>query len=317
MIGFTQAVNAALVQEMDRDPNVFVMGEDIGRFGGMFRATEGLLDRFGPKRVIDTPISESGFLGMALGAALSGKRPVVELMFFDFSLVAADQILNQIAKTSYMCGQRVPLVIRTQGGGYKGAAAQHSQMLEAMYVHVPGLKVVSPSNPADAKGMLAAAIRDNNPVLFVEHKQLYGTQGEVPSGEHLVPLGQAAIDRAGSAATIISYSYSLGLCRSAIESSGIDADLIDLRSLTPLDWPTIESSVRKTHRVLIVHEAHARCGIGADLAAQIQERMFDELDAPILRVCGADVPVPFAKSLEDVALPSAERIAGRLRELCA
>lgn len=315
-MGFTQAVNAALVQEMDRDPNVFVMGEDIGRFGGMFRATEGLLERYGPKRVIDTPISESGFLGMALGAALSGKRPVVELMFFDFSLVAADQILNQIAKTQYMSGgARVPMVIRTQGGGYKGAAAQHSQMLEALYLHVPGLKVVAPSSPEEAKGLLAGAIRDDNPVLFVEHKQLYGIQGDVVDGEIVEELGRARRVIEGDGVTVLSYSFTLTLAEQAIRSSGISADLIDLRTLNPLDWVTIENSVRKTHRVLIAHEGHARCGVGADLAAQIQERMFDELDAPIARVCAADVPVPFSKPLEDAALPSVAKISAALRNL--
>ncbi len=320
VIGYTQAINEALVQEMERDPNVFVMGEDIGRFGGMFRATEGLLERFGEKRVIDTPISESGFIGMALGAAMAGKRPVVELMFVDFSLVAMDQILNQVAKAQYMTGGKahVPLVIRTQGGGYKGTAAQHSQMLEALFVHVPGLKVVAPATPADAKGLLAAAIRDPNPVFVLEHKQLYAAKGDVPEGEHVQFLGQARVVRSGRDISIISYSYTLIQALEAaatLEEEGVDAEVIDLRTLNPLDLRTVEGSVSKTHRVLIAHEAHARCGIGADLAAQIQERMFDDLDGPILRVCGADVPVPFAQSLEDASLPSAAKIAARAREL--
>jgi pyruvate dehydrogenase E1 component beta subunit len=307
---FVQALNSALRQEMDRDKDVFLMGEDIAHFGGMFRVTEGLLDTYGENRVIDTPISESGFIGMALGAALAGKRPVAELMFIDFSLVAMDQILNQIAKTHYMSGGRVkvPLTIITQGGGYKGAAAQHSQMLEALFLHVPGIKVVCPSNPADAKGLLAASIRDDNPVLFIEHKQLLGAKGEVPDGEHLVPLGRANVVSAGSDVSVFTYSYGVSLVQSSLSGLSSSVEIVDLRTLNPLDWETISASVRKTHRAVVVHESHTRCGVGADLAYQIQSRLFDELDAPVL-VCGAeDVPIPFAKSLEDVALPTPERI---------
>ena len=319
-IGFVKAINSALHAEMERDKTVFVMGEDIGHFGGMFRATEGLLEKFGEKRVVDTPISESGFIGVALGAAMMGKRPVAELMFFDFSLVAMDQILNQIAKTQYMSGTnaRVPLVIRTQGGGYKGAAAQHSQMLEALFLHVPGLLVVAPSNAADAKGLLTAAIRNDNPVLFVEHKQLYATDGEVPVGEHVIPIGKANVVREGTDVTLISYSFTMGMCVQAAEElskEGTSVEVIDLRSLNPLDWNTIQASVAKTHRVVIVQEAPARCGVAGDLSAQIQERMFDELDGPILRVCAEDVPIPFAKILEDAALPNVEKIKSRIKEL--
>ena len=315
-----KAINEALTQSMESDPSVIVLGEDIGRFGGMFRCTEGLFERFGDKRVWDTPISEAGFIGMSLGAALTGKRPVTEIMFIDFALTAADQILNQVAKTHYMTGgaARVPMVIRTQGGGYKGAAGQHSQMLEAIFVHVPGLKVVAPSNPADAKGLLTAAIRDDNPVLFIEHKQLYAMSGEVPEGEHLVPLGKSAVLREGKGLTIASYSYTVNLALQATEKlaeEGIDAEVLDLRSLNPLDWDGIAASVRKTHRLMVVHESYARCGIGADLAAQVQERLFDELDAPVLRVCGGDIPVPFAKPLEDASLPSVERIVTVARDL--
>ncbi len=317
---FPQAINAALHAEMKRDKSVIVLGEDVGRFGGMFRCTEGLFKAFGEKRVWDTPISESGFIGIGLGAAMTGKRPVIELMFIDFSLVAMDQILNQIAKTHFMSGgnARAPMVIRTQGGGYKGAAAQHSQMLEALFLHVPGLKVVTPSNAADAKGLLTAAIRDENPVLFIEHKQLYSESGEVPEGEHFVPLGKAIVVRPGKDLTIVSYSFTLTLAIKAAEklaAEGIDAEVIDLRTLNPLDWDTIAISVRKTHKLLIAHEAYGRCGFGADLAAQVQEKLFDELDAPILRVCGEDVPIPFAKVLEDASLPSVEKIVERAREL--
>lgn len=312
---FVQAINAGLRQEFDRDPNVFIMGEDIAHFGGMFRVTEGLMDTYGPKRVVDTPISESGFIGMALGAALAGKRPVAELMFIDFSLVAMDQVHNQIAKTHYMSGGRVkvPLTIITQGGGYKGAAAQHSQMLEALFLQVPGIKVVCPSNPADAKGLVASAIRDDNPVLFIEHKQLLGVKGEVPDGEHIVPLGEAKVVREGTDISIFTYSYSVQLVHQAIEGLDISAEVVDLRSLNPLDWATIATSVKKTHRALIVHESHTRCGVGVDLAAQIQEKLFDELDAPIGICAAADTPIPFAKSLEDIVLPTPERIASSIK----
>ncbi|MBS1727493.1 MAG: alpha-ketoacid dehydrogenase subunit beta [Armatimonadetes bacterium] len=307
---FVQAINSGLRQEFDRDPNVFLMGEDVAHYGGMFRVTEGLLDTYGPKRVVDTPISESGFIGMALGAALAGKRPVAELMFIDFSLVAMDQVHNQIAKTHYMSGGRVkvPLTIITQGGGYKGAAAQHSQMLEALFLQVPGIKVVCPSNPADAKGLLAASILDDNPVLFIEHKQLLGVKGEVPDGEHVVPLGEAKVLREGTDLAIFTYSYGVTLVEQALEGQSVSVELIDLRSLNPLDWPTIATSVKKTHRAMIVHESHTRCGVGVDLAAQIQEKLFDELDAPVLVCGGADTPIPFAKTLEEVVLPTPERI---------
>lgn len=310
---FPKAISMTLHAEMDRDSDVFVMGEDIAHYGGMFRCTEGLLEAFGELRVVDTPISESGFLGMALGAALVGKRPVVELMFVDFSLVAMDQILNQIAKTRYMSGGKVdvPLVIRTQGGGYKGAAAQHSQMLETFFVHVPGLRVVCPSDPKTAKGLLTAAIRSEDPVVFIEHKQLYGMSGPVPDGEFVLELDKAEVVRPGSDITLISYSYTLALAMEAAEklvARGIDVEVIDLRSLNPIDWSTLADSIRKTHNVLIAHEAHLRCGIGADLACQIQEKYFDELDSPVERVGGADVPVPFAKALEEEHLPSATKI---------
>ncbi len=314
---YVQAINAGLREAFDKDPNVFLMGEDIAHYGGMFRVTEGLMDAYGSKRVIDTPISESGFLGMALGAALAGKRPVAELMFIDFSLVAMDQIHNQIAKTHYMSGGRVkvPLTIITQGGGYKGAAAQHSQMLESLFLQVPGIKVVCPSNPADAKGLILASVFDDNPVLFIEHKQLLGAKGEVPDGDHIVPLGEAKVIREGTDLSIFTYSYSVTLVQQALEGMNVSAEVIDLRSLNPLDWPAIATSVKKTNRALIVHESHTRCGVGVDLAAQIQEKLFDELDAPVM-VCGAaDTPIPFAKSLEDIVLPTPERIKATIERV--
>jgi pyruvate dehydrogenase E1 component beta subunit len=308
-----EATNAALRQELTRDPKVFVYGEDVAHYGGMFRVTDGLLRDFGADRVIDTPISESGFLGMGLGAAMAGMRPVAELMFIDFSLVAMDQLLNNIAKTHYMSGGSVPvpLTIITQGGGYRGAAAQHSQMLEALLLHLPGLKVVLPSNAADAKGLLAAAIRDDNPVVFINHKQLFGAKSEVPDGEHIVPLGQARTVREGTDVTLFTYSYLVGMGMQVAEeaaSQGVSVEVIDLRTLNPLDWDTIAASVTKTHRVVIAHEAHMRCGVGVDLSHQIQSRLFDELDAPIQVVAALDAPIPFAKELEDVALPSPTRL---------
>lgn len=304
---------------MRRDKKVVLLGEDVAHHGGMFQVTKGLLDEFGENRVIDTPISESGFLGMALGMALTGLKPVVELMFVDFSLVAMDQLLNQIAKTTFMSGGLpLPMTIRTQGGGYKGAAAQHSQMLEALFLHVPGLKVVAPSSPADALALLAGAIRDPNPVVFIEHKQLYSIEGELPDGDSAEPLGQARVVRPGIDCTVASYSYTLVQTLEAaatLASDGIEVEVVDLRSLNPLDLDTVAESVAKTHRLVVAHEAHARCGVGADLAAQIQERCFDELDAPIQRVTAMDVPVPFAKSLEDAVLPSPAKIADKVRSL--
>jgi pyruvate dehydrogenase E1 component beta subunit len=317
---YSDAVKDAIRMELRRDPDVVMFGEDIAHHGGMMQVTKGLLDEFGDKRMIDTPISESGFMGMGIGAALRGLRPVVDLMFFDFALVAMDQIQNQLAKTIYMSGGKVkvPLTIRTQGGGWKGAAAQHSQMLEALFVHVPGLKVVTSSTPADAKGLLQASIQDDSPVLFIEHKQLYGVKGEVPEGDHIVPLGKADVKREGSDVTIFSYSYCVHLALEAAEKladQGVSAEVVDLRTLNPLDFDTVAASVSKTHRAMVVHDSYARCGIGADLAAQIQEKLFDELDAPILRVTGGDVSVPFAGELENALLPNVERIVATANEL--
>ncbi len=316
-MSFGQAVKAAVAEEMRRDPSVVLIGEDVAHHGGMFQVTKGLMEEFGDRRVVDTPISESAFVGMALGAALTGLRPIVELMFFDFALVAMDQLFNQIAKTTTMSGGLpVPLTIRTQGGGYKGAAAQHSQMLEALFLHVPGIKVVAPSSPDDAHSLLLASIRDDNPVLFIEHKQLYGVSGPVVQGE-AASLGTAKVVREGRDATIVSYSYTLQLALQAAESlatQGVDVEVVDARTLNPLDLRTVVDSVAKTHHLVIAHEGHRRCGFGADLAAQVQEAVFDELDAPILRACNFDVPVPFAKNMEDAVLPSGKLIQAKVLE---
>ncbi len=317
---FVEALRAAMEAEMRRDPSLMLIGEDIGRYGGIFGATKGLLDQFGPKRVRSTPISESTIIGAALGAAMTGIRTVAELMYVDFTTCAMDQIVNQTAKMHYMSGGKlkVPLVIRTQEGGGRGNAAQHSQCLEAWFLHVPGLKVVLPSTPADAKGLLTAAIRDDNPVLFIEHKLLYATKGHVPEGEHLIPLGRAEIKRAGRDVTIVTISQTVLKALKAAERlamEGIEAEVIDLRTLAPLDLGRVLESVRRTNRVVIAHEACRRGGFGAELAAQIQEEAFDFLDAPIQRVGALDVPIPYSKPMEEYVIPDDERIVAAAKRV--
>jgi len=272
--------------------------------------------------VRNTPISESAIIGAALGAAMTGIRTVAELMYVDFTTCAMDQIVNQVAKMHYMSGGklRIPLVIRTHGGGGRGNAAQHSQNLEAWFLHVPGLKIVMPSTPADAKGLLATAIRDDNPVLFIEHKLLYSTKGQVPEGEHLIPLGQADVKRVGTDVTIVTISHMVLKALRAAErlaADGIEAEVIDLRTLTPLDLETVLRSVRKTNRVVIAHEACRRGGFGGELAAQIQEEAFDSLDAPVLRVGALDVPIPYSKPMEEYVIPDEARIVGAVKHLLA
>lgn len=319
---YTQALREALAEEMRRDGSVILMGEDIGEYGGVFRVTEGLIHEFGPARVRDTPITESAFVGMAVGMAMTGKRPLVELMFMDFALVCADQIWNQAAKVRSMSGGRVkvPMVIRAQQGGGRGNGAQHSQSFEAMFTHIPGMKVVIPATPYDAKGLLKSAIRDDNPVIFIEHKLLYNTKGPVPEEEYVLPIGKADIKRQGKDLTIVSYSRQLLFALQAADAlqkeHGISAEVIDLRSTVPLDIDTVITSLHKTHRLLITHEAHASCGVGAEVATQIVEKAFDELDAPIVRVAGMNVPIPVAKQLEETALPQpADIMAGALKLL--
>jgi pyruvate dehydrogenase E1 component beta subunit len=311
---YTQALREALTEEMERDPNIILLGEDIGNYGGVFRVTEGLIHKFGDKRVKDTPISEAGFVGLSVGMAMTGKRPVAELMFMDFALVCADQIWNQAAKLRSMSGGRVqmPLMIRAQQGGGRGNGAQHSQSFETFFTHIPGFKVALPATPADAKGMLKTALRDPNPVMFIEHKLLYNTKGEVPDGEHLVPLGKADVKRDGTDLTIVSYSRQVLLALEAAETlqkeHGISAEVVDLRSTVPMDMDTVITSLKKTHRLLVTHESHASCGVGAEVAMRAMERAFDELDAPIMRVAGMDLPIHSAKSLEDIVLPQSPAI---------
>ena len=312
-LSYRDALNEALHEEMARDPAVCFLGEDVGRYGGVLQVSRGLYDRFGPKRVRDTPISEAGFTGIAVGAAMTGLRPVVEVMYIDFGALAMDQIVNQAAKARYMFGgkARVPLVMRTQGGGGRGNAAQHSQSLEMWYVHTPGLIVVQPSTPYDAKGLLKSAIRNDNPVIFIEHKLLYNTTGPVPDDEYLIPLGVADIKRPGKDVTIVATSRMVLFALEAAEklaADGIDAEVIDPRTLKPLDLPAIVKSVEKTGRLVVVNEGALTGGFTAEVAARVQREAFDWLDAPIMQVATEDVPLPYNGRLELEAIPSVEDI---------
>ena len=323
LLTYSEALNEALREEMERDPGVFVMGEDVavwGDRGGVFGVTRGLAQQFGAERVRDTPISEAAITSLAVGAALTGMRPVVELMYFDFVTLAMDPIVNQAAKLRYMFGGQVsvPLVLRSNIGPSGGKAAQHSQSLESWMVHVPGLKVVLPGNPHDAKGLLKASIRDPNPVIFLEHKLLYFQKGEVPSGDYLVPLGEAATRRRGRDATVVAtqvMAQQALVAAEALAKEGIELEVIDLRCLVPLDIETVLASVRRTNRLLVCHEAVERGGWAAEVAAQVMERAFDHLDAPVARVCGANIPVPFSQTLEPEAVPGEPEIRRAARRL--
>lgn len=310
---YREALNRALFEEMRRDPTVFHMGEGIAERGGSFKVTEGLLKEFGAQRVLDTPIAEASFTGAAVGAASVGTRPIVEILFIDFSMLAMDQIVNQAAKLNFMSGGagHVPMVVRTQGGAGNGLAAQHSQSLEAMFYHVPGLKVVMPSTPYDAKGLLKSAIRDDHPVIFIEHKLLYMTKGEVPDAEYLVPLGKADVKRAGKDVSVITYSFMTLKCleaAQALEKEGVSVEVVDLRTLSPLDKETVLGSVRKTGRAVVVHEACKRGGVGGDIAAMIVEEAYDDLDGPVIRVAGKNTPIPYNLNLEKACVPAVEDI---------
>jgi pyruvate dehydrogenase E1 component beta subunit len=320
VITYRQALNEALREEMQRDENVFCLGEEIGRFGGSYRVTEGLLDEFGPERILATPISELGIIGLATGSAMTGLRPVAEIMTINFIIVGMDQLVNNAAKIPYMFGgeAQVPIVVRTPSGAGHQLTAQHSQVLEVWFAYVPGMYVVAPSTQADAKGLLKTCIRDNNPILFVENVLLYNDKGEVPEGEHLVPLGKAAVRREGEDVTLISYSRMVNVALQAADAladDGISAEVIDLRSLRPLDIETVLASVRKTNRALIVHEGWRKYGAGAEIAAQIQEFAFDYLDHPVERVTGVEVPLPYAQSLEAAALPRMEYVVDGARTM--
>lgn len=317
------ALQEAIIEEMDRDENVFVMGEDIAEHGGIYGVTQGLLEKYGKERIRNTPISESALIGSALGAAITGMRPIAELMYIDFTAVAMDQIVNQAAKMRYMFGGKVdvPLVIRTQGGGGRGSAAQHSQSLEAWFMHVPGLKVVMPSTPYDAKGLLKTAIRDDNPVMFIEHKMAYSFKGEVPEEEYTIPFGKADIKRAGTDVTLIANSFLLPRALEAAErmekEEGISTEVIDPLTLVPFDEETIIKSVSKTGRLVVTHEAVKRGGFGAEIAAKIYESdAFYYLDAPLQRVAGLEVPTPYSAKLENFAMPDADKIADAIKKAC-
>jgi pyruvate dehydrogenase E1 component beta subunit len=322
-ITYAEAIREALRQEMARDESVFLMGEDVGRYGGAFGVSYGLVDEFGEERVRDTPISEAGIMGAATGAALVGMRPVAEIMFMDFTTIAMDQLVNQAAKLRFMFGGRakVPLVLRTPGGSGTGAAAHHSQSLEAWFVHVPGLKVVMPSTPYDVKGLLLSSIRDDNPVVFVEHKLLYKTTGPVPEEPYTIPLGIADVKRTGQDVTIVATSIMVPRALEAAEAlveDGIEAEVVDPRTLKPLDDETITKSVIKTGKVLIVHEACKTGGVGAEIAARIMESdAFDYLDAPIRRLAGLDIPVPYNRNLERHRVPQVADIVRAVKDLVA
>jgi pyruvate/2-oxoglutarate/acetoin dehydrogenase E1 component len=320
-ITYLQAISAALRDEMRRDPNVFVLGEDIGAFGGAFKITQGFLDEFGPERVIDTPISESGFVGAACAAATVGFRPVVEFQFIDFIACAFDQIVNYAAKCYYRWGIQMPIVFRGPTGGGIHAGPYHSQNPEAWFAHTPGLKVVLPSTAKDAKGLLIAAIRDNNPVIYLENKFLYRHyREEVPEGDYVVPIGVAALRTIGRDLSIISYGAAVHLCvevARTLDREGASLEVVDLRSLVPLDRETVLESVKKTNRALIVHEANITAGVGAEIAALIAQEAFEFLDAPVMRVASLDVPVPFSPPLEMAMLPSVDKIAAAARHLLA
>jgi pyruvate dehydrogenase E1 component beta subunit len=317
-ISYRDAIRSTLIEEMDRDPSVVLLGEDIGQYQGTFRITADLLNRYGPRRVIDTPISELGFVGAAIGMAMLGLRPVVEMMTWNFSLLAYDQIVNNAAKIRYFSGGQVnvPLVIRGPNGAGVQLSAQHSQSLEAIYAHVPGLLVAMPATPAEAKGLLRTALRGNDPVIYMEHAALYSLKEEVPSGEFMMPFGVAHIARPGRDITIVAYSRMLHIALEAAEilaEEGIEAEVINPRTLRPLDRETLVASVSRTHRAVVVQEQWRPFGVAAELAAAITEGAFDLLDAPVERVTGADVPMPYARNLELLALPHAEDIVGAAR----
>lgn len=320
-ITYREALNRAMSEEMERDPNVFLMGEEVGEYNGAYKVSQGLLARFGPKRVIDTPITEAGFAGLGVGAAMAGLRPIIEFMTWNFAILAMDQIVNAAAKMLYMSGGQyaVPVVFRGPGGAAARVAAQHSQSLENWMANIPGLKVVMPATPADAKGLLKSAIRDDDPVVFIENEISYGEIGEVPDKEYTIPIGKADIKREGKDVTIVAHSRMLTFALQAakeLAAQGIDAEVVDLRTIRPLDEKTILKSVAKTNRAVIVEEGWRFSGIGAEVSARIMEKGFDDLDAPVLRVTSKDVPMPYAENLEQMTLPSVAEIIAAVRTVC-
>jgi len=319
-IAFREALREALREEMLRDDRVFLMGEEVAEYNGAYKVSQGLLDEFGPRRIIDTPIAELGFAGIGVGAAMNGLRPVIEFMTFNFSLVAIDQIVNSAAKMLNMSGGQVsvPIVFRGPSGSAGSLAAQHSQVFESWYANVPGLKVVSPSNPADAKGLLKSAIRDEDPVIFMESEQMYGDKGPVPDGEYLIPIGLADIKRSGTDVTLVSYNKMMKVvlaAADALAAEGISAEVIDLRSIRPLDHATLLRSVRKTNRMVVVDESWPFASVSSEIAYRNQKDAFDDLDAPVVRVNGADVPMSYSMPLVAAYLPSVEKVVKAVQEV--
>ncbi|HEY8089655.1 MAG TPA: pyruvate dehydrogenase complex E1 component subunit beta [Polyangiaceae bacterium] len=319
---FREALREAMTEEMERDANVFLMGEEVGHYQGAYKVSEGMLEKFGDKRVIDTPIAEGGFAGIGVGAAMVGLRPIVEFMTWNFSAVAFDQILNNAAKVRQMSGGQFdcPIVFRGPNASARQVGSQHSHAMEHFYAHVPGLKVVAPAFPADAKGLLKAAIRDDNPVLVMESETLYAVKGDVPDGEHVVELGKARVVRPGKDVTLATYSRMTHVAleaAEALEKEGISAEVVDLRSLRPLDEDTLVASVERTHRMVVVHEGWPYGGVGAEIADRVQRLAFDALDAPILRVATLDVPMPYSAKLEAACMPQPERVVATVKRLLA
>ncbi len=320
VLTFREALREAMVEEMERDPSIFLMGEEVGHYNGAYKVSEGMLARFGEKRVIDTPIAETGFAGVGIGAAMVGLRPIIEFMTWNFSLVAADQLINNAAKLRYMSNGQftLPIVFRGPGGAAHALAAQHSQALESLYAHVPGLKVVTPSTPADAKGLLKAAIRDDNPVVFIESEVMYALKGDVPVGEHVVPLGVADVKRPGRDVTLVAWSKMVHTALKAADvlaGEGIEAEVLDLRTLRPLDEHAVLESVARTHRCVVVQEGWPFAGVAAEVITLVAREGFDHLDAPPERVTNLDVPMPYARNLENVVLPSPERLVATVRRV--
>lgn len=319
LVEMREALRQALDEEMTRDPSVFIMGEEVAEYNGAYKVTKGLLDKWGPERVLDTPISESGFAGIGIGAAMAGLRPVVEFMSFNFSFVAADQIISNAAKMYYMSGNRysVPIVFRGPNGAAAQVSSQHSHCVENIYANIPGLIIVAPSNAYDAKGLLKSSIRNNNPVLFLECELQYGDKMEIPIEEYLVPIGKAAVVREGADVTVVSHGRMVALCKEAaveLEKLGIHIELIDLRTIKPLDTETIFRSVRKTHFCVCVEEGHLFGGVASEVAFQVTEQCFDDLDGPVERVCQKETPMPYSKVLEKETLPTVPRIIATIRK---
>lgn len=320
LVEMREALRQAIDEEMQRDPTVFIMGEEVAEYNGAYKVTKGMLDKWGPKRVIDTPIAELGFAGLAIGAAMTGLRPVVEFMSFNFSFVALDQIVSNAIKMYYMSGCRfkVPIVFRGPNGAAAQVSSQHSHCVEAMYGNLPGLVIIAPSNPYDAKGLLKSAIRSNNPVLFLENELSYGDKMEIPTEEYLVPIGKAEIVLEGAHVTLVSHSRMVQLCKKvALEfaKKGVHIEVIDLRTIKPLDIATVAQSIRKTHRCVLVEEGHIFSGICAEVGFQIMEHCFDDLDAPLVRVCQRETPMPYSKTLEKETMPTVERITNAIEQV--